>query len=183
MNPAPPKNSLKTKLGRALKIGVVGATGMVGKSFMEMLEKRQFPVESLRPFASENSLGKSIVLQNKSYPLEVLRPGCFAGLDLVFFSSGDEIESEWAPQAAQAGAWAVDNSGAFRMNSEVALVVPEVNGDLLDQAQTPQIIANPNCSTIQLVVALKPLLDRFRAPRGACQFLSGRQWGGATRPR
>ncbi|MFN7825594.1 MAG: aspartate-semialdehyde dehydrogenase [Pseudobdellovibrionaceae bacterium] len=146
---------------RKLKIGVVGATGMVGKSFMETLEQRKFPVELLRPFASEASLGKSITLQGKSYPIEVLKPGCFEGLNLVFFSSGDDISKEWAPQAVASGAWAVDNSAAFRMDPQTHLVVPEVNGDLLTTNPRPQIIANPNCSTIQLVVALKPLLRDF----------------------
>lgn len=143
------------------KIGVVGATGMVGKSFMETLEQRKFPVAELRPFASEASLGKMIGLQGKEYPCQVLKSGCFEGLDIVFFSSGDDISKEWAPQAAKSGAWAIDNSAAFRMDPNTLLVVPEVNGDLLDQATTPQIIANPNCSTIQLVVALQPLHKKF----------------------
>lgn len=143
-----------------LKVGVVGATGMVGKSFMETLEKRNFPVAELRPFASEASLGKSVALQGKFYPIQNLKPGCFDGLDLVFFSSGDEISKEWAPLAVKAGAYAVDNSAAFRMDQDVSLVVPEVNGDLLAERR-PQIIANPNCSTIQLVVALNPLLKDF----------------------
>jgi aspartate-semialdehyde dehydrogenase len=146
---------------KALKVGMVGATGMVGKSFIETLEQRNFPVAELRPFASENSLGKSISLQAKQYPIQVLKPGCFEGLDLVFFSSGDDISKEWAPQAVASGAWAVDNSAAFRMDPKIHLVVPEVNGDLLDVKNGAQIIANPNCSTIQLVVALKPLLEKF----------------------
>ena len=150
---------------KKLKVGVVGATGMVGQSFMQTLEQRQFPVEELRPFASENSLGKSISLQGKSYPIQVLKPGCFDGLDLVFFSSGDDISKEWAPLAVQAGAWAVDNSAAFRMDENIALVVPEVNGDLLEKNHKPQIIANPNCSTIQLVVALDPLQKKFGIER------------------
>lgn len=147
---------------KKLKVGVVGATGMVGKSFMDTLEQREFPVAELRPFASDASLGKTIRLQGKDYPVQVLKPGCFDGLDLVFFSSGDDISKEWAPKAVAAGAWAVDNSAAFRMSPENHLVVPEVNGDLLDQKGKPQIIANPNCSTIQLVVALKPLHEKFK---------------------
>lgn len=146
---------------KALRIGVVGATGMVGKSFMETLEQRQTPVAELRPFASDASLGKMIRLQGKDYACQVLKPGCFEGLDIVFFSSGDDISKEWAPQAAKSGAWAIDNSAAFRMDPNTLLIVPEVNGDLLDEAKTPQIIANPNCSTIQLVVALEPLHKKF----------------------
>lgn len=146
---------------KKLKIGVVGATGMVGQSFIRTLEDKKFPVESLRPFASENSIGKKIKLQGQSYDIEVLKPGCFAGLDLVFFSSGDDISAEWAPQAVAAGAWAVDNSNAFRMNADTLLVVPEVNGDLLANSAKPQVIANPNCSVIQLAVALRPLQEQF----------------------
>lgn len=146
---------------RNLKVGVVGATGMVGQTFMSILEERKFPLAELRPFASENSLGKKIELQGQSWPVQILKEGCFEGLDLVFFSSGDDISKEWAPQAVAAGAFAVDNSAAFRMDPNVILVVPEVNGHLVDKNSKPQIIANPNCSTIQLVVALKPLLDKF----------------------
>lgn len=146
---------------RPLKIGVVGATGMVGKSFIEILTERKFPVAHLAPFASDASVGKTISLQSKQYPIQSLKQGCFDGLDLVFFSSGDDISREWAAQAVKAGAWAVDNSAAFRADARFHLVVPEVNGDLLEESKTPSIIANPNCSTIQLVVALKPLLENF----------------------
>ncbi|KYG69340.1 aspartate-semialdehyde dehydrogenase [Bdellovibrio bacteriovorus] len=146
---------------RKLKVGVVGATGMVGQTFMKLLEERSFPIQELRPFASENSLGKKIDLQGASWPVQVLKEGCFDGLDLVFFSSGDDISKEWAPKAVKAGAFAVDNSAAFRMDPNTVLVVPEVNGNLVTKDSKPQIIANPNCSTIQLVVALKPLLDKF----------------------
>ncbi len=146
---------------RKLKVGVVGATGMVGQTFMNILEERQFPIAELRPFASENSLGKKIELQGQSWPVAVLKEGCFDGLDLVFFSSGDDISKEWAPKAVQAGAFAIDNSAAFRMDPNTVLIVPEVNGHLVTKDSRPQIIANPNCSTIQLVVALKPLADRF----------------------
>lgn len=146
---------------RKLKVGVVGATGMVGQTFMNILAEREFPIEELRPFASENSLGKKIELQGKTWPVQVLKEGCFDGLDLVFFSSGDDISKEWAPKAVQAGAFAVDNSAAFRMDPNTVLVVPEVNGHLVNKDSKPQIIANPNCSTIQLVVALKPLQEKF----------------------
>lgn len=146
---------------KKLKIGVVGATGMVGQTFMKILEERKFPLSELRPFASENSLGKKITLQGQEWACQVLHDGCFRGLDLVFFSSGDEISLEWAPKAVADGAFAVDNSAAFRMNESIHLIVPEVNGHLVNKDSKPQIIANPNCSTIQLVVALKNLHDRF----------------------
>lgn len=146
---------------KSLKVGVVGATGMVGQTFMNILEERKFPLSELRPFASEASLGKKIHVQNQDWTVQVLKPGCFDGLDLVFFSSGDEISKEWAPEAAKAGAFAIDNSAAFRMDPSNHLIVPEVNGKLVDSKSKPQVIANPNCSTIQLVVALKPLSDKF----------------------
>jgi len=144
-----------------LKVGVVGATGMVGQTFMSILEERKFPLAELRPFASESSAGKAIHVQGQDWTVQTLKAGCFDGLDLVFFSSGDDISKEWAPQAAQAGAFAIDNSAAFRMDPQVSLVVPEVNGHLVNSTSKPQIIANPNCSTIQLVVAMKPLADKF----------------------
>lgn len=144
-----------------LKVGVVGATGMVGQTFMNILEQRKFPMAELRPFASDASAGKKIHVQGQDWTVQTLKPGCFDGLDLVFFSSGDDISKEWAPQAAQAGAFAIDNSAAFRMDPSIHLIVPEVNGHLVNSKSKPQVIANPNCSTIQLVVALKPLADKF----------------------
>lgn len=146
---------------KPLKVGVVGATGMVGKVFMRMIEERAFPLAELRPFASEASLGRKIRVLGREWAVQALRPGCFDGLDLVFFSSGDDVSREWAPQAAKAGAFAVDNSAAFRMDPAIPLVVPEVNGHLTKPGMKPGIVANPNCSTIQLVVALKPLADAF----------------------
>lgn len=149
---------------KKLNIGVVGATGVVGETFLQLLEERSFPLGDLRLFASENSNGQTRTCQGRPFPVQTLAPGCFSGLDLVFFSSGDDISAEWAPQAVAAGAYAVDNSAAFRMNDAYPLVVPEVNGDLLprpSQNGKPTIIANPNCSTIQLVVALSPLAKKF----------------------
>ncbi|MCB0414419.1 MAG: aspartate-semialdehyde dehydrogenase [Bdellovibrionales bacterium] len=145
----------------SLKVGLVGATGMVGETFIQLLEERNFPLEELRPFASEKSEGLKLKCKNKDWTIQTLKPNCFDGLDLVFFSSGDSISKEWAPQAVQSGAFAVDNSAAFRMDAHTPLVVPEINAHLIPDKTQPCIIANPNCSTIQLVVALKPLLDRF----------------------
>lgn len=146
---------------KKLKVGVVGATGMVGQAFMTLLEERNFPLQELRPFASENSVGKEIVAQKKKWLCQSLKKGAFDGLDLVFFSSGDSISEEWAPEAVRAGAFAIDNSAAFRMEKNIELIVPEVNGDRVERAEKPQIIANPNCSTIQLAMTLKPLVDHF----------------------
>ena len=144
-----------------MRLGVVGATGMVGEEFMKIMAERNFPVDELRLFASDRSAGTKIRYQDREWPVQTLATGCFDGLDLVFFSSGDDISRDWAPLAVKAGAFAVDNSAAFRMTENILLCVPEVNGDLLPKKSQPQIIANPNCSTIQLVVALKPLDERF----------------------
>lgn len=149
------------KWSRPLKIGLVGATGVVGETFINIIEEYDQPIAEFRSFASQNSEGMKLELAGKSWTVQTLKPGCFDGLDMVFFSSGDDISKEWAPQAVQSGAFAIDNSNAFRMNADIKLVVPEVNGNLLNANSKPQIIANPNCSTIQLVVALKPLMDQF----------------------
>lgn len=144
----------------SLKVGVVGATGMVGEVFLRLLEERRFPIDELRLFASERSDGLSRTVAGQSIKVEKLSKERLSGLDLVFFSSGDDVSKEWAPIAVELGAVAVDNSAAFRMDSSVPLVVPEVNGHLLKNTKG-QLIANPNCSTIQLVMALKPLLKNF----------------------
>lgn len=140
-----------------MNIGVVGATGLVGEVFMKILAEKKFPITTLRPFASEKSEGLKVKCGGREWPVEVLKPDCFSGLDLVFFSSGDDISKEWAPQAVKSGAFAIDNSAAFRMNPDYPLVVPEVNSHVLPKKNQPTIIANPNCSTIQMVVALQPL--------------------------
>ena len=151
-----------------IRVGVVGATGVVGETFQLLLDQRNFPFSELRLFASDASKGLKRTVDGREFEVTTLTEGCFDGLDIVFFSSGDDISAKWAPKAVQAGAIAIDNSGAFRMDEKIILGVPEVNGDLLPQlkiGQRPgasaQIIANPNCSTIQLVVALKPLSDRY----------------------
>ena len=138
------------------KVGVVGATGIVGQSFLKLIEERNFPLKELRPFASENSVGRKLKCNSQDWTVSALYEGCFDGLDVVFFSSGDDISKVWAPKAEAAGAFAIDNSAAFRMSKDHKLVVPEVNGHLLDKTKK-EIIANPNCSTIQLAVALNPL--------------------------
>jgi aspartate-semialdehyde dehydrogenase len=143
-----------------MKVGIVGATGMVGEIFLQLLQDRHFPVTELKLFASDRSLGQTRKFKQKDVAVETLTAGCFKGLDLVFFSSGDEISAEWAPQAVAAGAVAVDNSAAFRMDPSKLLIVPEVNGHLLAKKK-PALIANPNCSTIQLVMALAPLHSDF----------------------
>jgi aspartate-semialdehyde dehydrogenase len=142
------------------KVGIVGATGMVGQTFLRLIEERNFPLAELRPFASENSTGKKLNCKNQTWDVRALRPDCFEGLDLVFIATGDDLSKEWSPIAVRAGAFVVDNSAAFRMDPSSELVVPEINLHKVDRKK-PQIIANPNCTTIQLVMALKPLQDAF----------------------
>jgi aspartate-semialdehyde dehydrogenase len=148
-------------MSRTLNAGVVGATGMVGEVFLRLIEERGFPINKLKLFASDRSAGQTRKFRGMDIPVETPAAGCFEGLDLVFFSSGDDVSRDWAPQAVESGAFAVDNSAAFRMDPEKLLIVPEVNGHLLPKPGHPALIANPNCSTIQLVVALNPLRKDF----------------------
>jgi aspartate-semialdehyde dehydrogenase len=143
---------------------VVGSTGAVGEIMRRVLIEHQFPVRAIKFLASERSAGKSIEFRGKSFRVERLRPEAFAGVDIVLSSTPAAISREYGPIAARAGAVVVDNSSAWRMDPEVPLVVPEVNADAL--ARIPKgIVANPNCSTIQMVVALKPLHDLARIKR------------------
>ena len=144
-----------------INVGIVGATGVVGETFRRLMTERKFPVGELRLFASERSKGSRVDFDGRAIEVEVPARGRFRGLDLVFFSSGDDVSKEWAPVAVEEGAVAVDNSGAFRMDQGVALVVPEVNASALPKRGVPALIANPNCSTIQLVLALAPLVRDF----------------------
>jgi aspartate-semialdehyde dehydrogenase len=138
-------------------VAVVGATGAVGNEMIAVLEERNFPVEQLRLFASERSKGKTLEYNGKPVAVEVLTDKVFDGIDIALFSAGGDRSKEFAPAAAKAGCIVIDNSSAWRMDPEVPLVVPEVNPDDVDWNKG--IIANPNCSTIQMVVALKPIHD------------------------
>lgn len=138
-------------------VAVVGATGAVGAEMIKVLEERAFPVERLVPLASEKSLGRTVEFEGNALPVLVLDRNAFAGVDIALFSAGGEVSLSYAPIAAEAGAVVVDNTSAFRMEPDVPLVVPEVNaGDIARYAKR-RIIANPNCSTIQMVVVLSPL--------------------------
>jgi aspartate-semialdehyde dehydrogenase len=130
---------------------------------IRLLQERQFPVGSIKFLASERSAGKSVTFAGREYPIEPLRPEAFRGVEIVLSSTPASISKQYSPIAADAGAVVVDNSSAFRMDPNVPLVVPEVNPH--DVAKHRGIIANPNCSTIQMVVALKPLHDAFRVRR------------------
>ena len=137
------------------RVVIAGATGAVGAEFLKLLEIRNFPMQSLRLLASARSAGKTLQFRGESLPVEELTPDSFKDIDLAFFSAGGDRSKEFAPHAANAGAVVIDNSSAFRMDPEVPLVVPEVNAEAAKQHKG--IIANPNCSTIQMVVALNPL--------------------------
>ena len=147
----------------AYHVAVVGATGAVGTQMIETLEERKFPVERLSPLASSRSAGGVVSFQGQDLTVETLTKDSFAGVDIALFSAGTDVSREFAPIAAKAGAVVIDNSAAWRMEKDVPLVVPEVNP--LDAVRHRGIIANPNCSTIQMVVALKPLHDQVRIRR------------------
>jgi aspartate-semialdehyde dehydrogenase len=140
-------------------VAVVGATGAVGNEMIKILEERDFPVRKLTLLASQRSIGKEITFRGKPLPVEVLREDSFSGIDIGLFSAGGGISERFAPIAAAAGCVVVDNTSAFRMNPDVPLVVPEVNAEAIAMYKTRGIIANPNCSTIQMVLALKPIHD------------------------
>lgn len=144
-------------------VGVVGATGAVGEEIFRVLEELEFPVEKLVPLASKRSLGKEIGFNGKMYPVIELTHEVFAKekIEIALFSAGGSVSAEFAPSAAKAGAVVIDNTSHFRMDSEVPLVVPEVNPEDIKAWNTKGIIANPNCSTIQMIQALKPLDDAY----------------------
>jgi aspartate-semialdehyde dehydrogenase len=142
---------------KSYKVAVVGATGAVGNLMIKVLEERAFSVGELKLLASARSVGKTLPFKGKEHPVHELREDSFAGVDVALFSAGGSISKKFAPLAAQAGCVVIDNSSAFRMEPGIPLVVPEVNPDAV--APHPNIIANPNCSTIQMVVALKPIYD------------------------
>ena len=138
-------------------VAVVGVTGAVGQEMLDVLETRDFPLSGIRPLASERSAGKTVQFKGEDLPVEVLGPDSFSGIDLALFSAGASISREYAPLAVDSGAVVVDNSSAFRMDPEIPLVVPEVNSSAIAGHQG--IIANPNCSTIIMVVALQPIQE------------------------
>lgn len=146
-----------------MKVAVVGATGMVGRVMLKVLEERNFPIEELIPVASERSVGTEITFNNKNYKVVGLEEAVSLKPDLALFSAGGDTSLEWAPKFAEAGTTVIDNSSAWRMDKTKKLVIPEINANELTAGD--KIIANPNCSTIQLLMALKPLHDRYKIRR------------------
>jgi len=143
-----------------VNVAVVGATGLVGETMIEILEERDFPVAELVPLASERSLGKSVQFKGRSVPVQVLDDHDFSTTPIALFSAGGSISAEFAPKAAAAGSIVVDNTSHFRNDDDIPLVVPEVNPHAIAGFKERGIIANPNCSTIQMLVALKPIHDK-----------------------
>lgn len=155
------------------RVAIVGATGAVGNEVRKVLEQRNFPVKELVPFASDRSIGKEILFNGKAFSCKKLEEGCFSNIDIAFFDISDELSLKWVPQATEEGAWVIDNSATFRYEKDIPIVVPEVNGESFvsflkstDSFSSRQrILTGPNCSTAQMVVALKPILDRWGIKR------------------
>jgi aspartate-semialdehyde dehydrogenase len=150
---------------RKYNIAVAGATGAVGGAMLDVLERLDFPVSELRLLASERSIGKKLKFKDQDVEVDLLSKDAFEGIDIALFSAGASRSLEFAPAAAAAGAVVIDNSSAYRMDDEIPLVVPEVNPHAIAQYTKKGIIANPNCSTIQMLVALKPIHDKARIKR------------------
>jgi aspartate-semialdehyde dehydrogenase len=146
-----------------MRVAVVGATGLVGTVMIKVLEERGFPVEELLPVASERSVGTTVLFKGRQWPVMGLEQAVQAAPEIALFSAGGPVSLEWAPRFAAAGTVVIDNSSAWRMEPDKKLVVPEINGHLLTERD--RIIANPNCSTIQLVMALAPLHRAYGVQR------------------
>jgi len=146
-------------------VAVVGATGAVGNEMVKILEERKFPVGRITLLASERSIGKKLEFNGKSIPIQLLTENSFSGIDIGLFSAGGSVSQRFAPIAASSGCVVIDNTSAFRMEPDIPLVVPEVNPGAISMYKNRGIIANPNCSTIQMVVVLKPIHDAVRIKR------------------
>lgn len=146
-----------------MRVAIVGATGMVGEVMLKVLEERQFPVTELIPVASEKSIGKVISYKGKDYPVVGLETALSLKPEIALFSAGGETSKEWAPKFAAIGTTVIDNSSAWRMEPNIKLIVPEINAGTLTKAD--KIIANPNCSTIQMVLVLAPLHKKYKIKR------------------
>lgn len=146
-----------------MRIAVVGATGMVGRVMLQVLEERNFPITEIIPVASQRSIGKTIVYKGEEYKIVSMQDAVNMRADIAIFSAGGETSKQWAPKFAEVGTTVIDNSSAWRMEPNIPLVVPEINADILTTED--KIIANPNCSTIQLVMVLNPLHKKYGVKR------------------
>lgn len=149
---------------KSLNVAVVGATGMVGRTMLKALEQREFPVEQLIPVASEKSVGSTVSFNGNQVKVVSMETALDMNAHVALFSAGGSTSLKWAPEFAKRGTTVIDNSSAFRMNSDHKLIIPEVNGNIV--SSDDMIIANPNCTTMQLLMALKPLHDNFTVIRG-----------------
>ncbi len=152
-------------MSRKFDIAVVGATGVVGEAMLEILAERKFPVGKVYALASERSIGRTVAFGNRELNVDNLADFDFSSVALALFSAGASVSAEFAPKATAAGAVVIDNTSEFRYDDDIPLVVPEVNPEAIAEYKARGIIANPNCSTIQMVVALKPIHDRARIER------------------
>jgi aspartate-semialdehyde dehydrogenase len=146
-------------MSRSFSVAIVGATGLVGETMIKVLEERKFPTLELHPLASNRSLGKSVMFGGRRIAVQELDSFDFSRAQIGLFSAGAEISAEYAPKAAAAGCIVIDNTSQFRYDEDIPLVVPEVNAHAIADYRERGIIANPNCSTIQMLVALKPIYD------------------------
>ncbi|MFI5134760.1 MAG: aspartate-semialdehyde dehydrogenase [Chitinophagales bacterium] len=146
-----------------MKVAVIGATGLVGSTMLKVLEERKFPVTELLPVASEKSIGKEVVFNEELYKVIGALEALYAKPDIALFSAGAGVSREWAPKFSKQGTFVIDNSSSWRMEPNIPLVVPEINGDVL--TEDDKIIANPNCSTIQMVMVLNPLHKKYTISR------------------
>src|SRR3974390_3673495 len=147
------------------KVGIVGATGNVGREMLDILAERQFPVSEVVPLASSRSIGTEVSFGDRTLKCRHLDTYDFSDVDICLMSAGGAVSKEWSPKIGAQGCVVIDNSSAWRYDSDVPLIVPEVNADAVAGFSKKNIIANPNCSTAQLVVALKPLHDRATIKR------------------
>ena len=162
-------------------VAILGATGAVGEALVEILEERQFPVSGLHLLASERSAGKRIQFKGKHLKVENVEEFDFARADIGLFSAGGSVSARYAPRAAEAGCVVIDNTSEFRYEEDIPLIVPEVNAHRLGDYKNRNIIANPNCSTIQMMLALKPIHDEAEIQRvnvATYQAVSGAGAGG-----
>lgn len=146
-------------MSKELNIAVVGVTGAVGETFLSVLSERKFPIKKLYPLASARSVGKTVVFNNRSLDVLDLAEFDFSSVDIALFSAGGSVSKEYAPKAVAAGCVVIDNTSHFRYEHDIPLVIPEVNAHRIARYKNRGIIANPNCSTIQMLVALKPIYD------------------------
>ena len=151
-------------MDEGLKVCIVGATGLVGRTMLQVLEEHAFPVSELLPVGSERSIGTDVYFKGEALEVLSMESALAKMPQVALFSAGGSVSEEWAPRFAEAGTTVIDNSSAWRMNGDCPLVVPEVNGHAIQSHH--RIIANPNCTTMQLVMALKPLHDLFQIKRG-----------------